>query len=324
MPATPDEPLAKEFSLERAARSLDASALAWQSKQQCCQCHANFMYLIARPALAKVVEPPVEVRTMYESLVSERWEKQGLRYPSEAMVVSVPLALNDRQTSRSLHPLTRKALDRMLTHQRIDGGWNPIGGSARTFIQEFEETLFAALGIAAAPDEYAGTLAAQTALDRVREYVKNHPPNTPFQKGLLLWVASHIDGLVDEADRRPLAEAFLSLQADDGGWAIENLVAGSATFEEFRVDRGRPSNGYGTGFAIFAARKAEIPVADPRLQRGIAWLKANQRTSGRWFTPTLSIGTLQNLPSNSGTALAVLALQACGEIEGDWNAKAGP
>ncbi|HEV3021963.1 MAG TPA: squalene--hopene cyclase, partial [Pirellulales bacterium] len=206
----------------------------------------------------------------------------------------------------------------------IDGGWDPIGGSARTFINEFEETLFAALGVATAPDDYAKTPAAQTALALVREYVKNHPPNTPFQKGLLLWVAWHVDGLVDEADRLPMAETFLSLQADDGGWAIENLVAGSFTFEEFRVDRGRPSNGYGTGFAIFAASKAGIPAADRRLQRGIAWLKANQRASGRWFTPTLSIGTRQNLPSNSGTALAVLALQACGEIDGDGDERAMP
>jgi len=35
---------------------------------------------------------------------------------------------------------------------------------------------------------------------------------------------------------------------------------------------------------------------------------------GRWFTPTLSIITYQNLPSNSATGFAVLALQAYGEI----------
>ncbi len=55
-------------------------------------------------------------------------------------------------------------------------------------------------------------------------------------------------------------------------------------------------------------------AADPRLQRGVAWLKANSRLSGRRFTPTLSTNTLQNLPSNSGTAFVVRALQACGEI----------
>ena len=114
-----------------------------------------------------------------------------------------------------------------------------------------------------------------------------------------------------------MAESLLTLQAADGGWAIENLVAGSATFEKFEVSLDRASNGYGTGFVIFTARQAGVPATDPRLQRGIDWLKANQRASGRWFTPTLSINTLQNLPSNSGTAFAVLALQACGEIPDD-------
>ena len=43
-------------------------------------------------------------------------------------------------TGSRLHPLTRKALDRMRTHQRPDGGWNGIGGAARTFILDYEET----------------------------------------------------------------------------------------------------------------------------------------------------------------------------------------
>src|SRR5437660_548648 len=64
VPASPEEPLAKTVSLERAARSLDASALAWQKQSRpwvsvgCSQCHANLMYLIARPVLEKVVPTP--------------------------------------------------------------------------------------------------------------------------------------------------------------------------------------------------------------------------------------------------------------------------
>src|SRR5262245_33630499 len=80
VPAEPGEPFATEFSLKLAARSLDSSAAAWQRENQCCQCHANFMYLIARPALAEVLAPPPHVRSLFEQLVSERWEKQGLRY----------------------------------------------------------------------------------------------------------------------------------------------------------------------------------------------------------------------------------------------------
>jgi squalene-hopene/tetraprenyl-beta-curcumene cyclase len=307
------EPLAKVFSLEKAARSLDASGLHWQQEHQCCQCHANFMYLVARPALAAIVPPAKEVRDLFEYLVRERWPTKGLRYPSEAMVVAVPLAFNDRQTTGKLHPLTRKALDRMLTHQRADGGWNGIGGSERTFINEYEETLFAALGIAVAPDGYASTEAARKALGGIHRYFKAHPPQTSYQKGMLLWGAHHIEGLMTEADRKKAVQELLALQRPDGGWTLQELLEDDKEWHRGRFARDLPSDGYGTGFVLFVVRQAGVAADTPQLKRGIAWLKANQRASGRWFTPTASRRTL-NVPSNSGTAYAILALQACGEV----------
>ena len=56
--------------------------------------------------------------------------------------------------------------------------------------------------------------------------------------------------------------------------------------------------------------------------RGAAWLKTHQRQSGRWFT--FSINTdeqrddnryTDHLISNIGTAYAVMALRACGELQ---------
>ena len=57
------------------------------------------------------------------------------------------------------------------------------------------------------------------------------------------------------------------------------------------------------------------PSVDPRLRRGIDWLRTNQRESGKWFTrsPVKEAG---NLISNVGSAYAILALQACGELPG--------
>ena len=73
------------------------------------------------------------------------------------------------------------------------------------------------------------------------------------------------------------------------------------------------SDGYATGFAMYVARQAGVPADDKRLQRGIDWLKAQQRESGRWFTPSLGFHKA-HLISNAGTAYAILALAACGEI----------
>ena len=72
------------------------------------------------------------------------------------------------------------------------------------------------------------------------------------------------------------------------------------------------SDGYATGFIVFVARQGGVLASDPWLSQGIAWLKCNQRESGRWFTPSQAWHT-QNLISNAGTGYAVLALFACGE-----------
>lgn len=287
--ATADEPLATEFSLERAARALDASALAWQERRGCVQCHANLMYLIARPLLSEVVQPPPDVRQWFEA------QKGG------SVLVAAPLAFNDHHTTGKLHPATRKVLDALLARQRPDGTWYDTDGS----FGFHDAALLGALGIAHAPEEYAQTEAAQKALAGVRKFVKERPAPTPYHRGLLLWAARHIEGLLADADRDRTVADLLALQGADGGWALQRLRG--ATAQE-------PSDGYGTGFVIFVLRQAGMRADDARLRKGIAWLKANQRASGRWFTRTP--GRKLHLHSNSGTAFAVMALHACGEVPG--------
>ena len=65
------------------------------------------------------------------------------------------------------------------------------------------------------------------------------------------------------------------------------------------------------GIAIAALALGAAPD-DPRIQRGLQWLKANQRESGRWFTRSLNKDNKHFL-SHAGTAFAVLALTACDE-----------
>jgi len=312
-PAHPDEPPAKEFSAVRAAAALDGSALAWKNEHQCVQCHANMMYLIARPALEGVAPEPRETRELLEWLVGERWEQKGLRYPAEAVVEAVPLAFHDAQTTQKLHPLTRKALEKMVSLQRADGSWQWVFGAPKAFVREFELTMFAALGIAVAPGQYANEDKPRLALDRIRGFVRKHPPRTAYGKGMLLWAASRVEGLQSADERRKAAGELLALQGGDGGWAIENLIVGCPTFEGVTFSRTRAGDGYGSGFVIFQARNAGVPASDPRIRRGLEWLRTNQRESGRWFVPSFNKRT-GNVISNSATAFAVMALAACGEI----------
>ena len=75
----------------------------------------------------------------------------------------------------------------------------------------------------------------------------------------------------------------------------------------------KTSDGYATGLVVFVARQAGVLASDPRLVRGVSWLKKNQRESGRWFTRSPTKNS-KHFISNAGTAFAVMALHACGEV----------
>ena len=52
---------------------------------------------------------------------------------------------------------------------------------------------------------------------------------------------------------------------------------------------------------------------DPVIDFGVKWLKKNQRESGRWFTRSLNNDKAHYI-ANAGSAFAVMALEACGEL----------
>ncbi|MCE9528263.1 MAG: squalene--hopene cyclase, partial [Planctomycetales bacterium] len=61
-----DEPLAKEFSLEKAVGFLDSAALQWQKQRQCFTCHTNYAHLYARPSVSADAPAAKEVRKFAE------------------------------------------------------------------------------------------------------------------------------------------------------------------------------------------------------------------------------------------------------------------
>jgi len=79
-------------------------------------------------------------------------------------------------------------------------------------------------------------------------------------------------------------------------------------------DSNAPSDGYGTGLLVFVLRQAGVPAADPAISRGAAWLEANQRTSGRWFTRSVSKDEAHSI-ANAGTSFAVMALKAARTLD---------
>lgn len=312
-PNAADEPLAEKFTLDGAARFLDSAALAWQQQRKCFTCHTNYAYLAARPRVAADVPAHAEVRQFAEQLIRERWVKNGPRWDAEVVATATALALNDAATTGKLHPLTRQALDRMWTVQRPAGDWKWITCDWPPMENdEHYGVTLAAIGVGAAPDDYAATPAAQAGLAKIGEYLRAHPGETPHHRAMVLWAASRLKTveLLTPAERKARVDELLALQRPDGGWCLAQLYPWE------RAD-GTPqdldtSDGYGTGFVVFVLRQAEVPAEHPAMGRGIAWLKQHQRASGRWHTRSLYKDS-KHFISHAGTAFAILALTACGE-----------
>ncbi|GAA5507745.1 squalene--hopene cyclase [Novipirellula caenicola] len=314
------EPISKTFSATTAAQYLDRSALNWQKTKKCATCHTNLFYLAARPALKSVLPDSGEVRRFYEDYRRVRWQQ---RMPSEGqgfwtIVVATGLTWNDLQTTGKLSDVARETLDMMWTTQRTDGGWNwPDCDYAPLEIDDHYGVTLAALAVGIAPNGYSDTPQSQSGLEKLRKYLDGNPPKSLHHRAMLAWGSVRVDGIASESDRDETLAELLALQLDDGGWSTAGLLTDwkDLVRPDDRPLQTETSDGYGTGLVIVIARELGLPPDDARLQRGIAWLKANQRENGMWFTRS-PVNECSNLVSNAGSAFAILALQACGELPG--------
>ena len=312
-PNAADEPVAKEFSLEKARKFMDDASLQWQRERKCLTCHTNFSYLMTGATHAAKRPAYAEVRKFTEELVSDRWVAKGPRWDAEVVVAATGLSISDAEGSGKLHPLTRKALDRMWTVQRPDGGWSWLKcGWPPMESDDYYGATIALLATGRAPEGYAATPAAQEGVKKVREYLAKNAPPSLHHKGMLFWASKYLDGIMAAEEQKKTVDELLALQRPDGGWAV-------ATFLPWKRSDGTEqemdaSDGYGTGFVIHLARLSGLPSSDARIAKGIQWIKTHQRESGRWFTRSL-LKDSRHFLTHAGTAFALLALSECGEAE---------
>lgn len=313
-PNQKDEPLAQKFALERSIQFLDDASLSWQKQRNCFTCHTNYAYLYARPfsdpgaaALAHRA-----IRQAAEELVTTRWEKQGPRWDAEVVATAAALAFNDAHTTKTLHPVTRTALDRMWTLQRPDGGWNWLKCDWPPMESDDDYGVaVAALAVGVAPAEYAQSPQARKGVESIRRYLKSNPPPTLHHKAMLLWAQSlGVEGLLSQQHKAEAVDALLQLQKPDGGWALATL--GNWKREDGSAQDLESSDGYATGFVLYVLRRSGIAADDPRIKRGVQWLTSHQRGSGRWFTRSLHKDS-KHFITHAGTAFAVMALAECGQ-----------
>jgi squalene-hopene/tetraprenyl-beta-curcumene cyclase len=320
----PDEPRAKAVSLARSAELLDRATLAWLEKRKCASCHTGFPYLMARQSLGDLKAPArLQVRKFFEDRVAE-WDRRGkgtgylqglgavrtTEGITEVVAIAATLAIDDAQTNGKLHARTRLALERMWELQRPDGSWawNKTTLAALEY-DDYYGAVYAALGVGQAPEKYAASPGAREGVARLTGYLQKNPPPNLHHKTWLLWASLKLDDLMTPAERRQTIKDLLALQRKDGGWNLPSLG-------DWKRRDGKPndkeaaSDGYATGLVLYVLRQAGVAVKHEAIQRGVGWLRANQRASGRWFTRSLNRDA-GHVISNAGTAFAVMALRAC-------------
>ncbi len=315
---TADEPRAKTLSLPAAARFLDAASVNWTRDRKCVTCHTNVPYLFARSAIKDAPKAgPTLVRKFFEERAAH-WDDGDKsakpRWDAEVVVTAAALAFDDAQTTGKLHPLTRKALDRMWKVQRADGGYNWLKCGWPPFEHDdYFGAALAELAAAVAPDGYDQTEEATRGLVKLQQYFRKNPPPTLHHKIWLLWAKAlnRSEGLMARAEQERTIKELRALQRKDGGWSLPSL--GDWKGHDGREnDKNAPSDGYATGLVVYVLRQAGTPAKDEAIRRGVDWLRTNQRASGRWFTRSLNSNGAHFI-TNAGTAFAVLALTACAE-----------
>ncbi len=321
--ARADEPKLAAVSLDRAVAYLDQGAQAWTETRGCLSCHTNGVYVVARPALSRRFRPPPpEVRdflkaTLEKQLQTAREELGRKGGPARVIHTAAGLAEWDAHVTRRLAPETARALSLMFEIQREDGSWAPPSDCWPPFESDsYHETALAAMAVATAPGWLASaTEADRRGVERLAGFLRTQAPPHDYARVWLLRAAARWPDLLPPERRNEIVEMIWSRQRSDGGWSIRTFAAPEAWGTGKRAAWLRaepdfpdpPSDGHQTGLALLALFEAGVRAEDPRVQRGLAWLRANQRASGRWWTRSLN-GDQWHFITFSATAFAVSAL----------------
>jgi squalene-hopene/tetraprenyl-beta-curcumene cyclase len=327
--ARADEPRLPELSIGKAAEYLDQGAVAWSGSRNCVSCHTNGAWLTVRPLLNEHLGPANPA--LREFAVAQLRQMQSLSRdelakstnPAQVIYITAGLAEWDAHTGGSLSPEAAESLKLMFEVQLESGTWGSLDCWPPYESDAFHLATVALTAVAAAPGGEQALDAAGLAakVDRLKSYLRETPPPHDYSRVLLLGAASRSPGLLEAQRTGELVAMIESKQHADGGWSIRDFAQPEQWGGGNRAAKLRgepefvepPSDGHMTGLAVVVLRSAGVDKSDPRIQKGIAWLKANQRESGRWWTRSLNTDT-QHYITYSGTAFPLLALALCEEL----------
>ena len=180
----------------------------------------------------------------------------------------------------------------------------------------------AAMAVASAPgwvDSLAEDDELRGKIDLLKKYIRESKVPHDYGRVLQLWTSLRLDGILTKSQQQEALQLIRNKQKSDGGWSMRQFAkpdewgggnrAGKLREEpEFAT---QPSDGHMTVLALLVLQEAGVKNDDPAIQKGLSWLKKNQRESGRWWTRSLNTDKWHFI-TYSGTAYPLLALQNAG------------
>ena len=324
--ATADEPKVNAFgpdTIRAAQKYLDDGAVCWVREKSCIACHSTGVYMTERSALTAFLGKPSEV--VLEDFVKSA--EKGGGGSIQSVWRSLGLASWDKHVLKKLSDHTDKSLRQTLKLATPEGFFKTINQVEIPYITtNFELTMQAARAMAAAPGWLETVKDTDTLqrIDRIKSWLKQHQPINDYELAAKLQLASFMPELVTPSERDSAIAMLWRQQQPDGGWStrlMSELMKWHETMDpkvvamiQAEPDAANPaSDAYMTAYAIVLLRESGTPASDPRIQRGITWLKQTQRVSGRWWMKSLFRDTYHYITYIS-TAQALRALALCGEI----------
>ncbi len=305
---------ANGWSPQRAAAYLDARQKAWFAWDQayspdgpCVSCHTGLTYLLARPALRKVLnenEPTMYERGLLGRLKAHIGSKSGGALQGvEAVFAAFLLAPRDGGVPGTE---TSKAFEHLWTLQVKEGGargaWPWYAVNLNPY-EHAESAVFggslAALAIGAMPAAYRNADGLRENVAALESYLQGaaSSPRPLHDRAAILWASSTLPSVMSPAVKRSLVDELLSKQGADGGWSVDALGPWSAHADAPPVPG---SSSYATAYTAYVLERAGIAPTRRELARALDWLEAHQDAkTGAW--PAVSMN--KRYPADSMESL---------------------
>ena len=116
--------------------------------------------------------------------------------------------------------------------------------------------------------------------------------------------------MITPEQKSALVDQTFAMQMADGGWSTAAI--GSYTRQDgSTIDPN--SDGYATALATLALQNGGVPSSDPRVGKGLDWLRHHQHPTGQWVATSPNkqrdpASEPAKFMSDAATALAVLSL----------------